>query len=274
MTKRIISSKRGFTLMEVLIVVAIIAILITVSIPVFTSQLEKTRSATCATNRRSLKGVLTYSYMLEALSVEDINKITLNSENGYLYDGEAYKCPSGGTLSAVCENGSVSVSCSYHGAEQGSTSTPVWTNDSAKKLWEIIIMHQTGINSTAVNGDKKEALLKDLKENGIDLKKMGAESWSYNNDGYGAYFEWTTADISTMDVGDTVIVMRYRLEGTYEGIYSVWNLIVEANGAEKKITTKGSEYTGDLSDDIKKDIKNVMPYYNDNAKTEGLPILN
>ena len=37
-------NKKGFTLMELLIVVAIIAILVAISIPVFTSQLEKPAS--------------------------------------------------------------------------------------------------------------------------------------------------------------------------------------------------------------------------------------
>jgi type IV pilus assembly protein PilA len=43
----------GFTLMEMLIVVAIIAILIAIAIPVFTSQLENSREATDAANIRS-----------------------------------------------------------------------------------------------------------------------------------------------------------------------------------------------------------------------------
>ena len=45
--------KTGFTLMEMLIVIAIIAVLIAIAIPVFSSQLEKTREATDLTNVRS-----------------------------------------------------------------------------------------------------------------------------------------------------------------------------------------------------------------------------
>lgn len=36
-------NKRGFTLAELLIVVAITAVLVAISIPIFTSQLEKSR---------------------------------------------------------------------------------------------------------------------------------------------------------------------------------------------------------------------------------------
>ena len=44
---------KGFTLAELLIVVAIIAVLVAISIPIFTSQLEKAREATDAANIRS-----------------------------------------------------------------------------------------------------------------------------------------------------------------------------------------------------------------------------
>ena len=45
--------KNGFTLAELLIVVAIISILVAISIPIFTSQLEKSRESTDMANIRS-----------------------------------------------------------------------------------------------------------------------------------------------------------------------------------------------------------------------------
>lgn len=51
--KRVHDDERGFTLMEMLIVVAIIAVLIAIAIPIFTSQLENSREATDAANIRS-----------------------------------------------------------------------------------------------------------------------------------------------------------------------------------------------------------------------------
>ena len=47
------NNKRGFTLAELLIVVANIAVLVAISIPIFTSQLEKSREATDAANLRA-----------------------------------------------------------------------------------------------------------------------------------------------------------------------------------------------------------------------------
>ena len=47
------NNKKGFTLAELLVVVAIIAVLVAISIPIFTSQLEKAREATDAANLRA-----------------------------------------------------------------------------------------------------------------------------------------------------------------------------------------------------------------------------
>ena len=47
------NNKKGFTLAELLIVVAIIAVLVAIAIPIFTAQLEKSREATDLANLRS-----------------------------------------------------------------------------------------------------------------------------------------------------------------------------------------------------------------------------
>ena len=58
--------KKGFTLAELLIVVAIIAVLVAIGIPVFTSQLEKAREATDLANVRSA-----YAEVVAAATAED-----------------------------------------------------------------------------------------------------------------------------------------------------------------------------------------------------------
>ena len=57
-------NKNGFTLMEMLIVIAIIAVLIAVAIPVFASQLEKAREATDLANVRSAYAQVSEEVML------------------------------------------------------------------------------------------------------------------------------------------------------------------------------------------------------------------
>lgn len=53
--------KKGFTLAELLIVVAIIAVLVAISIPIFSSQLEKSRRAVDMANARNIIGALSTS---------------------------------------------------------------------------------------------------------------------------------------------------------------------------------------------------------------------
>ena len=53
MFKKAKENKKGFTLAELLIVVAIIAVLVAISIPIFTSQLEKSKEAVDAANLRA-----------------------------------------------------------------------------------------------------------------------------------------------------------------------------------------------------------------------------
>lgn len=63
-------SKRGFTLAELLTVVAIIAVLVAISIPVFTNQLEKSREATDLANvRAAYAEVMTAAMTGDSLSL-------------------------------------------------------------------------------------------------------------------------------------------------------------------------------------------------------------
>ncbi|MCQ2516118.1 MAG: prepilin-type N-terminal cleavage/methylation domain-containing protein [Saccharofermentans sp.] len=61
--KKINRNKKGFTLAELLVVVAIIGVLVGVSIPIFTSQLAKSRQATNMANLRAAKAAAISEYM-------------------------------------------------------------------------------------------------------------------------------------------------------------------------------------------------------------------
>ena len=63
MLKRVRENKKGFTLAELLIVVAIIGVLVAVSIPIFTAQLSKARLATNQANARAAKAAAVAAYL-------------------------------------------------------------------------------------------------------------------------------------------------------------------------------------------------------------------
>ena len=58
-------NNKGFTLAELLIVVAIIAVLVAIAIPIFTTQLEKSREATDIANVRSAYANIVAAYITE-----------------------------------------------------------------------------------------------------------------------------------------------------------------------------------------------------------------
>lgn len=61
--KKAHENKKGFTLAELLVVVAIVGILVAISIPVFTSQLTKARQATNLANLRAAKAAAVAEYL-------------------------------------------------------------------------------------------------------------------------------------------------------------------------------------------------------------------
>ena len=74
-------TKSGFTLAELLIVVAIIAVLVAIAIPVFTSQLEKSKKAVDEANIRSAYSEAMATYLTDPS--EDSGQISLA---GVFYD--------------------------------------------------------------------------------------------------------------------------------------------------------------------------------------------
>lgn len=73
-------NKKGFTLAELLIVVAIIGVLIAISIPIFTAQLKKARLATNKANGRSAFSAA------EAAYLENMEKYGTSAINGFTHD--------------------------------------------------------------------------------------------------------------------------------------------------------------------------------------------
>ena len=63
--KKLMKNKKGFTLMEMLIVIAIIVILVAIAVPTFTSQLQNANNAADAANMRAAKAQAAATYLAD-----------------------------------------------------------------------------------------------------------------------------------------------------------------------------------------------------------------
>ena len=76
--KRITKNKKGFTLAELLIVVAIIGVLVAISIPIFTAQLEKARDAVTLSNVRAAYAEASAAYLTDQ---DDGTHVVVDKDN-------------------------------------------------------------------------------------------------------------------------------------------------------------------------------------------------
>lgn len=74
---RKMTNKKGFTLMEMLIVVAIIAILVAIAIPTFNSSLNKARVATDEANIRAAYAEVMTDYITKGNVAEQKKQVTM-----------------------------------------------------------------------------------------------------------------------------------------------------------------------------------------------------
>ena len=77
------NNKKGFTLAELLIVVAIIAVLVAISIPIFTTQLEKAREATDMANVRSAYAEVVADYLTNGQEAATATVTAVQTQDGW-----------------------------------------------------------------------------------------------------------------------------------------------------------------------------------------------
>lgn len=126
-------SRRGFTLMEMLIVVAIIAVLVAIAIPIFTAQLAKARKAADDANCRAAKALAS----VECMSEYDGKFSAKTPDEWVTYvTSEAGTIPLTGQLDGstlTCSYNDSSITFVYGGSGSGTSGGSVVLTDSSGK---------------------------------------------------------------------------------------------------------------------------------------------
>ena len=241
-------TKRGFTLAELLIVVAIIGVLVAIAIPIFSSQLEKSREATDLANVRAA-----YSEVMNAAIVEDTSS-PLYYHGTYQAVVQLKQMKNGWTLSdGKLVLGGISSSDKDHWKNEpkakGRCKVYYSANDGVIINWcgedhinkisanDFLIMGilkqilgsnygYTVINSNEPygQGGGTQKFIDYAREHGFDLADYGAATWQiYVKDGSGYLNEpsiyWSTLEITSDQVGNKIPVMGYR-GGKYDVYYA------------------------------------------------------
>lgn len=254
---------QGFTLAELLIVIAIIAVLAAVAIPILSAHLERVRAVTCMADRRALKAELSVALIEDPTAAE----VSRGSHGLSAEQKAKYVCPDKGniTYSIDAAQDKVEVFCSKHTARwDRATMTEI------EAVFEDIYSHVSQVvDSTAVgqSTDYRAQAEKKFSDAGIDLDALGAKSWRISSQANYKAFQWSTEDISAASPGDKVLVMQYK-----PGYgYTVWESRVKLSdsGAYNIIDDSGRTQITQSTDD-KSDFDAIKAVYNAAALQRGI----
>jgi prepilin-type N-terminal cleavage/methylation domain-containing protein len=192
-------TSRGFTLIELIVVVAILAILALILVPSIMGYTIKARESVCQSNRGSLKRLYAETSVLEKYSLADNTVgVSFLLDKGYVNAAQANSAPLNAMVWRVYDTGTVDVFCS---SSEASVASSMYQNtfDSMNNLtvlkgsFEVVngqLKPKTnGENRAIFNGSNGTDYT--IQMNAVYL--AGASSQS----GYGIYYRATeTANIS------------------------------------------------------------------------------
>ena len=233
-------SRKGFTLAELLIVVAIIAVLVAVAIPVFGSQLEKSREAADLANVRAA-----YAEVLTEANMGIYNKEVIVNLKQKQYDWQSADVITIGGISHSVKEGDTENWIGIPGAngecqisfDQKKGTKFVWSGDgtSASNSYD---MSEDFFDVLEKSGCLKDEKISSNNDFEIDSKAsfstfvpkiekvLGEQSllkngtWAFLGNGNSdkaseRYLFWTSFDTNQVGAGKTIPILIQRGDGKY-----------------------------------------------------------
>lgn len=262
-----IRAKSGFTLAELLIVVAIIAVLVAISIPIFQAKIEEAQKATCESNCIALK----HHIVAEILSGDTRTPAELLVE---FQKKDNAKCPCGGQYliypsNEATEESGFEVICGKHSKE--ASLGVVTIRDSVIK--NILTAKNTATLSKGdnldsgaigIDGSMSKQFVQEMDKQGLSMSSMNAVTWAWRQkDGKSGSLYWSSEDISKLKKDTTIPVMKYDAESdSYTVWYAKINIGYTDADSKQKYNIIGST-TEEIAIEGEKNYDNALKKYNE-----------
>lgn len=253
------NNKRGFTLAELLIVVAILAILVAVSIPIFTGRLVEAKKAVCDANKRALKAHIASTVLQDETLEDKLDELLAE----YIVTDKA-ACPyananRGYRIEGDFEHGFAAF-CDVHDGKEGSINGSTTRDNLLRNILDIVNGSDNLKNYFFMRGNPENYIDSGAKsertgfilpalEKALDVDSPDIKTWSMYTTKQDRNLKiiWTSKDIQGLAKDTAVPVMSYDFTtGKFATVTAKVN-IKDGTGVPG---SQSSKYMGMLASDI------------------------